>query len=102
MRRTIMAMMVLIAACGITPKQASDATTGACKIVDAFAGDAIVDSICATAPELAALATIVAESRKADPASAHKVSACRPIPDTATCATDAELRMAIQKVKASR
>ncbi len=87
--------------CGLTPKQASDDTKVACTVLEAFEGGAVVDSICATAPELASIADTIATSKAPD-SGARMATRCRMIPTTTVCASDSELRAAIQKVKASR
>lgn len=88
----------------LTPKQAGDVTQAGCQIVEAFEGGQVVDSICASAPELAQIATAALDARSAEraDAGARMTLRCRQIPTTGTCATDAELRVAIAKVKASR
>lgn len=89
--------------CGVTPKQASDGAQAACTLVEAYADSAAVDSICATAPELAAIAAAAAEARAAArDAGARSAAPCRRIPGTETCATEAEIAAGIRAVKAKR
>jgi hypothetical protein len=97
------ALIRIIAACGVTPKQAGDGTQAACTLVQAFEGSAVVDSICAFAPELAAIgASVMAARADAGDAGARMALKCTVIPDTAVCATNAETLAAIRKVKAAR
>lgn len=95
---------VVLAACGITPKQAGDGAQAECKIVEAIADSTVVDSVCATAPELVALATAAAEARAAaqDGGARKAMARCRMIPGTETCASEAEIAVGIRAVKASR
>ncbi len=103
MKKTIALAFVLFAACGVTPKQAGDAATDACTIVKALDPSAVVDSICATAPELAALGAFVAGTRAdAGGAGAKRADPCEVIPKTTVCATNAETLAAIRAVKAKR
>ena len=86
--------------CNVTPKQAGDATEAGCALVQAFTADHVVDSICATAPELAQLAAAAMASR-AD-SGARTVVACKIIPTTTTCASNAETLAGIRAVRAAR
>lgn len=104
-KRVLSCALVLISVigCGITPKQAGEGTSEACKVVEAYADSAAVESICATAPELVALATAAAEARAARDAGVRAaLPPCRRIPDTETCATEAEIAVGIRAVKARR
>ncbi len=84
----------------LTPAEAKTDTQGACTIVEAFVDNAVVDSVCAFAPELATLAA-EAMAMRAD-SGARYATRCRIIPQTTTCATDAELLAGIRMVKAAR
>ncbi len=86
----------------LTPKQASDVTDASCKTVEALAPDATVESICAFAPELAAIAALVMASRADGGPARMAVRSCVIIPTTTTCATNAETLAAIRAVKVAR
>jgi hypothetical protein len=90
--------------CGITPKQAGVGTDAACKLVEALAQDATVESICADAPAIAELTASVLASRADAGADAgpRAAMACKVIPTTAVCATNAETLAGIRAVKARR
>lgn len=98
------ATLLGVSACGVTPKQAGDGTKAACTIVEAVTDSALVDSICATAPELASLAAFVASVRAdaGSDAGARMAAPCKVIPQTTTCATNAETAAAIRALKAKR
>ncbi len=92
----------ILGACGaVTPAQVGADTKGACTIVEAFENSAVVDSVCAFAPELATIAA-EAMSARADAGAARYATRCRIIPQTTTCATDAEILAGIRAVKAAR
>lgn len=96
------AVIGLTAGCGATPKQVSDGTDAACKLVEAFSGTPAVESICATAPELAALAAAALDARAAAAARDRKADQCKPVPTTTVCVTETELAAGIRSVKAKR
>lgn len=99
---TIAAVRIL-AACGITPKQAGEVADASCKVVQVIENSAVVDSICALAPELAAMGAYVMASRAdAGDGGARMAIACKLIPGTEVCATNAETLAAIRKIKAAR
>ncbi len=99
----VAATLRIITACGVTPKQAGDGAQAACTLVQAFEGSAVIDSICAVAPELAAIGAAVMASRAdAGDAGPRAALACKPIPGTEVCATNSETLAAIRKVKAAR
>lgn len=96
----LLVLVLLASSCGITPKQAGGATDAGCKVVEAFADSAAVESVCATAPELVELAA-VAMAARAD-SGARSARTCKIIPDTTTCATNAETLAGIRAVRARR
>lgn len=97
------AMSVTLAACGFTPKQAGEGAQATCTLVEAFADSATVDSVCATAPELAALTAAALDARAtARDAGSRYAAPCRRIPGTETCATEAEIAAGIRAVRAKR
>ena len=97
----LLALLFIVGHCScVTPKQAGDATEAGCALVQAFTADHVVDSICATAPELAQLAAAVMAAR-AD-SGARTVVACKIIPTTTTCASNAETLAGIRAVRAAR
>jgi len=99
----LVGLLIVVVACGVTPKQAGDDAKAACTLVQAFEASAVVDSICATAPELVELGAVVLASRADAGDAGVKVSACKPIPGPlSVCATNAETLAAIRNVKAAR
>lgn len=96
----LLVLFLLGTSCGITPKQAGGGTDAACKVVEAFSDSAAVESVCATAPELVELAA-AAMAARAD-SGARSVRTCKIIPDTTTCATNAEMLAGIRAVRARR
>jgi hypothetical protein len=100
MRFLAITSAILLAACNVTPKQAGAGTQAACTLVQAFSDSVVVDSICASAPELAELAAAVMASR--EDASARKAGPCRPLPESDVCATESETLRAIRAVRAMR
>lgn len=110
-RETVAVIMVLVGMaiavdklCDcVTPQQSAAAAKTACTLVEAYRDTPQVESICATAPEIAELATAAVEAMQAERADGgRKAVECKRIPDTGTCATDAELAAAIRSVKAGR
>jgi hypothetical protein len=113
-KETVVAALLLVVIYAIVnyvmgclpPKLAGDVAKEACIIVEAYAGTPDVESICATAPEIAELATYAIESMMVARRLGGRGDAgeyvCKRIPDTGTCATDEELVVAIRRVKAGR
>ena len=96
----ILGVLVFSVQACVTPKQAGDGAKAACTLVEVFTDSAVVDSICATAPELIELGAIVMMARP--DAEARKTLKCSVIPTTQVCAESSELIFAIRKVKAKR
>ncbi len=95
---SVAAAAIFALAC--TPKQAGEATRAACTLIEAVAEDTTVESVCATAPEVAEIIDWIATS--APDARAKRVAMCARIPTTSVCATNAETLRAIRKVKILR
>lgn len=86
--------------CGTqTPKVVKTETQAACTVIEALAGDATVDSICASAPELAEIVASIIGSRGG---AARKVGPCKSIAGSSVCATKEELATAFALVRAKR
>lgn len=90
------------ACASLTPEQAGGATKDACVIVQALSGSRVVDSICASAPELVELTKAALDARAAKDGGARGVIACRNISGTGTCASEEEIATAILVVRARR
>ncbi len=101
---SLAALFHFLTGCNVTPKQAGAGTDAACKLVEALTQDATVESVCAFAPELAAIGASVMATRADSGADAgpRAAMACKVIPTTQVCATNAETLAAIRKVKAAR
>ncbi len=97
----VTALFRVIVGCGITPKQAGDATDAACTVVEALTPDQTVESVCAMAPEVASIVAFIASTR-ADAGPARYAERCKLIPTTTVCATNAETLAAVRAVKAKR
>jgi len=94
---------LIVMACGVTPNQAADGTKAACTLIQAYAQNAVVDDVCATAPEIAAIVADIAAMRASqDAGTTAKLDKCRMIPTTKTCGTEAETLNAVRKLKASK
>lgn len=94
---------------GCSPAKVKSGTEIGCNVIEAFTDDKIVESICATAPELASLAAEIIASRMAtradsgtDGGSPRGTTACKVIPGAAICATNEETLVAIRSLKAAR
>lgn len=100
---TGIALSLVLPSCGVTPHQAADGTQAACTLVQAYAQNAVVDDVCASAPEIAAIIADIAAMRASqDAGTTPKLDKCRMIPTTKTCATEAETLGAVRKLKASK
>lgn len=91
-------------ACGVSASQVESGAKLACTLVEAFQEGKVIDSICATAPELAGLAANVLAQREVtrDAGIPRGAISCRTIPTTEVCAVGYELAIAISHVKGRR
>ena len=99
---------ILLIGCGVTSNQASEGAKASCSLLEAFADNNVIDSICATAPELAAIAADIIAKRTAnadggiDGGIGKKLDKCRALSTTQVCATESEILAGIKVTKAAR
>ena len=98
-------LSVLNSACGIpapNPQQVHDGVQTACTLLSAYHPSGIQETICASAPELAEIATHILESRNVDSGVRRVELTCLEIPNTPVCATNSERLAAIIALRAGR
>ena len=100
-------LFIFAEACGLTANQASSSTEAGCKLIEAFADNNVINSICATAPEIATIAADIINRRALDAdsgadAGARKLEKCRNLPTTPICATETEFLAGIKAAQAAR
>lgn len=99
MRRLIFALA--LTGCVLTPTQAKTTADAACRVVSAFASSSDIEDVCASAPELVAMAVSILESRQGMKLPA-KTFGCKDIPMTSVCASNTERLIAIRLIKGAR
>lgn len=76
------------------------AAEGVCQLVENFTGSTVVESICASLPEIATIlevvAPLIALAEKGD--AGHARETCKVIPTTTVCATPSQLHQGIVAV----
>ncbi len=98
-------LLALLASC-LTPKEIAVVGKESCTLVGLLDAGPTVESMCATAAELAAIAAAVLAQRNAEADSgvtlARRLESCSLVPASQVCATSSELTTAIRSVKAVR
>lgn len=99
----LLSLAALLASC-LTPKEIAVVGKESCTLVGLLDAGPAVESMCATAAELAAIAAAVLAQRSAETDSgvtlARRLEGCSLVPSSQVCATSSELTTAIRSVKA--
>jgi hypothetical protein len=101
----LLSIAALLASC-LNPREIAVVGKESCTLVGLLDAGPTIESMCATAAELAAIAASVLAQRSAEADSgaslARKLEGCSLVPASQVCATPSELTTAIRSVKAVR